>query len=332
MPATVPEPDPVPGPEPDPVLVPAAAETTEVTEPDPVFVPDAADVTPVAAEVTVPATDVTAEAAVTGDAAEVLVPDPAPGPEPDPVLVPTTAETTEVTEPEPELVPDAADVTPVAAEVTVPATDVTAEAAELTGDAAEVLVPDPMLLTADVTEPDPVLVPVAAAAEPVLVPVTGEVTGPMAEVIGPAGAGGTVAAYAWRENASRATRIPAATIVICTARRAMSRTTGCGMSSSRTTGDRPDPTRFVVPAISGLKHARANSHWVTRNRIFAIRREMYCSVITVQHSSRVRQRPQRPATALTANSEFPAGTRPGGLVPACGQCAPAGSPGVMSGS
>jgi hypothetical protein len=129
-----------------------------------------------------------------------------------------------------------------------------------------VLVPDPVLVAAEVPEPELVLVPVAAVAglvlvpvavvaELVVVPVTAEVTepmadvtepvaevsGPVAEVSGPVAAGGAVAACAWRENASRATMIPAATIATCTARRAMSRTIGCGMSSSRTTGGQTRP-------------------------------------------------------------------------------------------
>jgi hypothetical protein len=148
------------------------------------------------------------------------------------------------------------------------AADVTGATAEVTGATAGVLVPDPVLVAAEVPEPELVLVPVAAVAELVLVPVAvvaelvvvpviaevtepmvdvtepvAEVSGPVAEVSGPVAAGGAVSACAWRENASRATMIPAATIATCTARRAMSRTIGCGMSSSRTTGDRPDPAR-----------------------------------------------------------------------------------------
>ena len=147
---------------------------------------------------------------------------------------------------------DAADVTQEAVEVTEAVTEVTGEAAEVTGAAAEVLVLDTVLAAAEVPELEPVpelvLVPVAAAAEPVLVPVTAEVTepmadvtGPVAEVTGPAEAGGTVAACACRENTSKATMIPAATIATCTARRAMSRTIGCAMSSSRTTGGQIRP-------------------------------------------------------------------------------------------
>ena len=169
------------------------------------------------------------------------------------VLVPVTAELTEpmadVAEPVAEVAGPVAElvVAAVAAEVTVLVAEV---AADVTGAAAGVLVPDAVLLAAEVPEPELVLVPVAAVAELVVVPVTAEVTepmadvtGPVAEVSGPVAVGGGVAACAWRENASKATMIPAATIATCTARRAMSRTIGCGMSSSRTTGDRPDPAR-----------------------------------------------------------------------------------------
>jgi hypothetical protein len=127
------------------------------------------------------------------------------------------------------------------------AADVTGATADVTGATAGVLVPDPVLVAAEVPEPelvlvpvaavaelvlvpvaavlDPVLVPVAAVVELVVVPVTAEVTepmadvtGPVAEVSGPVAVGGAVAACAWRENASKATMIPAATIATCTAR------------------------------------------------------------------------------------------------------------------
>ena len=121
-------------------------------------------------------------------------------------------------------------------------------AADVTGAAAGVLVPDPA-------------------------------TGPVAaEVTVPEPTGGVVAACACRENTSKTARIPAATIATCTARRAMCRKTGCGMSSSRTDGT--DQTRLVVPIISDPKHAGALNFRpyfavVTRNRIFAIRPQMY---------------------------------------------------------
>jgi hypothetical protein len=69
---------------------------------------------------------------------------------------------------------------------------------------------------------------------------TAEVTGDVAELTaevtverGDVGGGvSEVAACAWRENRSIITKIPAATIASCTARRAMRRRIGCGMSSS----------------------------------------------------------------------------------------------------
>ena len=275
-----------------------------------------------------PVTDVTAEAAeVTGAAAEVLVLDPVlvaawvPEPEPVPelvlvpvaavaelVLVPVTAELTEpvaeVAGPVAELV-----VVAVAAEVTVLVAEV---AADVTGAAAAVLVPDPVLVAAEVPEPELVLVPVAVVAELVVVPVTAEVTEPMAdvtepvaEVSGPVAVGGAVAACAWRENASKATMIPAATIATCTARRAMSRTIGCGMSSSRTTGDRPDPARSTCQRPPNTRGA--NFAW---NRIFAIRREMYCSATTVQDSSESGKGPRTQVSELTANSALPNARNP----------------------
>jgi len=92
---------------------------------------------------------------------------------------------------------------PVTAEVTVPETDVTAEAAEVVGAAVEVL--EGVLVL------HPVLVVVPVTAE-VIVPVT-EVTEPEQEPLE-----GVVDADACRENTSKMTSIPAATIATCTAR------------------------------------------------------------------------------------------------------------------
>jgi hypothetical protein len=91
--------------------------------------------------------------------------------------------------------------------------------------------------------------PVAAEVAAVTAEVAGAVT---AEVPGPESAAAEVAACACREDTSKTARIPAATIANWTARRAMQRKIGCGMSSSRTTGT--DQTRLVVPTISGPKH------------------------------------------------------------------------------
>jgi hypothetical protein len=210
-------------------LVPVAAEATV----------DAADVTGAAAEVT----DVAAEGSepvpllLSGAATEVTVPDP----EPEPVAAEDVLEAVEVTGaaagvvteamPVPELVPVAAGVTGAAAEVT-------GAAAEVTGAAAEV-------------EPDPELVSVPV---PTLEPVTAGVTGDAAEVTGPVAeltlepelagrAAGLVAAFACREKTSKTTRIPAAVIATCIARRAMSRTIGCGISSSPLSGQTPRAPR-----------------------------------------------------------------------------------------
>jgi len=101
----------------------------------------------------------------------------------------------------------------------------TGDVAELVGVVAELVVAELMAeLTGDVAE------------------VTGdvaEVTGDVAELTvdvtperGDVGSVSEVAACACRENRSMITNIPAATIASCTARRAMRRTIGCGMSSS----------------------------------------------------------------------------------------------------
>jgi hypothetical protein len=95
------------------------------------------------------------------------------------------------------------------------------EAVEETGDVAE--------LTAEVT---------GDVAEPTA-EVTGDVAEPTAEVTAERGDPGSVsevAACACRENRSMITKIPAAAIASCTARRAMRRRIGCGMSSSHSPG------------------------------------------------------------------------------------------------
>jgi len=98
------------------------------------------------------------------------------------------------------------------------------EAAEETGDVAELM----SEVTGDVEE-------LAAEVIDDAAELTAEVTGDAAEVTvesdDPDGVS-EVAACACRENRSMITNIPAATIASCTARRAMRRTIGCGMSSS----------------------------------------------------------------------------------------------------
>ena len=115
--------------------------------------------------------------------------------------------------------------------------------------------PEPVVageVAAAEAEPEPE--PVAAEVADLTEPVAAEVASVTAEVAGEVAAEAEVAACACREDASKTTRIPAATIANRTARRAMYRKIGRGMSSSRTTGT--DRTRLVVPIISGPKHAR----------------------------------------------------------------------------
>src|SRR5262249_43687640 len=95
--------------------------------------------------------------------------------------------------------------------------------AEATGDAAE--------LMAEVT---------GDAAE-----LTAEVTGERGDV----GRVSDVAAWACRENRSMTTKIPAATIASCTARRAMQRRIGCGMSSSHS----PETGRGTRAPLAGVQ-------------------------------------------------------------------------------
>lgn len=111
--------------------------------------------------------------------------------------------------------------------------EVTGEAAEVTGDAAE--------LTAEVT---------GEAAD-----VTGDTAELTAEVTAERGDGdgdvSEVAACACRENTSMIMKIPAATIASCTARKAMRRTIGCGMSSS------PSPGRGIRAPVTGVLEPRS---------------------------------------------------------------------------
>jgi len=112
------------------------------------------------------------------------------------------------------------------------APEVACEAVEETGDATE--------LTTEVT----------GDATELVAEVTGDVTELVAEVTaerGDAGGVSEVAACAWRENRSINTKTPAATIASCTARRAMRRRIGCGITSS--THRKPDVGR--APVIGG---------------------------------------------------------------------------------
>jgi hypothetical protein len=101
--------------------------------------------------------------------------------------------------------------------------EVTGEVAEETGDVAELTA----VVTGDVAEL--VVAELTAVVTGDVTELTGEVT---AERGDPGSGVSEVAACACRENTSMITNIPAATIASCTARRAMRRKIGCGMSSS----------------------------------------------------------------------------------------------------
>jgi hypothetical protein len=115
-------------------------------------------------------------------------------------------------------------VVPCAAAVTVEV------AAELTADVADVAVE----VVADATEE------VVDVTAEVSVLVTGEATGP--EVVAVEGA---VAACACRENTSKTTRIPAASIAHCAARRAARRKASCGIRGSPHGRLGPDTTAHL---------------------------------------------------------------------------------------
>ncbi len=152
-----------------------------------------------------------------------------------------------------------AEVTGAAAEVTGAAAEVTGAAAEVTagtagaggGAGAEVAAGAGAGAAAGLT--GAVVEVTGAAAE-----VTADAAEPVPELVAgaelvPALVVSEVAACACRENTSRTARIPAATIATCTARRAMCRMIGCGMSSSPPPGQ-AEPG-LEVPLISDPKHA-----------------------------------------------------------------------------
>ena len=110
------------------------------------------------------------------------------------------------------------------------------EAVEETGGATE--------LTAEVT----------GDAMELTAEVTGDVTELTAEVTverGDAGDESEVAACACRENKSINTKIPAATIASCTARKARRRRIGCGITSSHS----PETGRGTRARYWGFSHA-----------------------------------------------------------------------------
>lgn len=128
----------------------------------------------------------------------------------------------------------------VAAELTADVADVAVEGvaelaavegvAELAAPVADVTVE----VTADVTEE------VVDVTAEVSVLVTGEAAEP--EVVAAAGA---VAACACRENTSKTSRIPAASIAHCAARRAARRKASCGIGGSPPRETGPDTTAHL---------------------------------------------------------------------------------------
>lgn len=143
------------------------------------------------------------------------------------------------------------------------------EAAEVPGDAVEAGVAEAELRApgAGLVEP----LPGAESTEPAspaegLWAATLEVTGEAADVTGDTaeltaevtaergdgdGDVSEVAACACRENTSMIMKIPAATIASCTARKAMRRTIGCGISSS------PSPGRGIRAPVTGVLEPRS---------------------------------------------------------------------------
>jgi hypothetical protein len=125
--------------------------------------------------------------------------------------------------------------------------DVTEPTVEETGDVTELTVE----VTGDVTE---LTVEVTGDVTELAVEVTGDVTELATEVTGERGDAGDVsevAACACRENRSISTKIPAATIASCTARKAMRRTIGCGITSSHS----PETGRGTRARYRGFSHA-----------------------------------------------------------------------------
>jgi trimeric autotransporter adhesin len=121
-------------------------------------------------------------------------------------------------------------VAPVAAVVPCAAGATVEVAAELTADVADVTVE----VAADVTEE------VVDVTAEVSVLVTGEAAGPEAVSVE-----GAVAACACRENTSKTTRIPAASIAHCAARRAARRKASCGIGGSPPRETGPDTTAHL---------------------------------------------------------------------------------------
>jgi hypothetical protein len=156
--------------------------------------------------------------------------------------------------------------------------EVAVEVAEVTGDAMAAGTAG--VAEAELTAPGAGLVeplPGAAVPEPVAeglgaavtLEVADEAAELTAEVTAERGGVSGVAACACRENTSMITKIPAATIASCTARRAMRRRIGCGMSSS------PPPGRGIRAPVTGGLEPRAPKPRCSPNLTC-------CSVSTVQ--------------------------------------------------
>jgi hypothetical protein len=157
----------------------------------------------------------------------------------------------------------------VAPEVACEAVEVTGDVAEVTGAVTELTAE----VTGDVTE------------------LTGDVTGDVTELTAevtvergdPGGGGSEVAACACRENRNMTTNIPAATIASCTARRAMRRTIGCGMSSSHS----PETGRGTRALYQRFQSRAPRPNWTC------------CSVTTVQRRRKLRQANRAATETLT---------------------------------
>jgi hypothetical protein len=148
--------------------------------------------------------------------------------------------------------------------------DVAELTAEVTGDVAE--------LTAEVTGD---VAELAAEVTGDATELTAEVTGDAAELTvevtvesgDPSGVS-EAAACACRENRSIITNIPAATIASCTARRAMRRTIGCGMSSSHS----PETGRGYACPLSGVSITRTQAKLCWSQTGHAVRSPPYSAV------------------------------------------------------
>jgi hypothetical protein len=211
-----------------------------------------------------------------------------------------TAEVVEVT----------ADVAEVAAVVADAAVEVAGVAAEVAGvadvvaaEVVGVVVPEPVV-AAEVAD---VAVEVAEVAAEVA-DATAEVAAEVTEVAVPEPMAGTVAARACRENASKTIRMPAAVIATCTARRAMCRKIGCGMSSSPTQ-DRPDPaTSSQQQRPQTRRHPvfQAYAAVVIRSRTWKVRPQMY--ILSGHHRTtptQARQDPPQMTAELTPGPRNP---------------------------